>query len=1067
MKMLKPWMMLVMAFILGASGLLSPGGRSASAATNDYVSVTKTVYPSQITTEQEATVSLGIKGTPPANVIVPNDVILIIDKSGSMAPSYNNGEDKMTNAKEAAKGFIDLMDMTKHRVGIVDFSSINMIGSFDLTTDKTAAKNYINTIQANGSTSTGDAIQKAMDLLANHRPEAQPVIVLLTDGDATYPTNDPYGYAKSKAMAAKDAGIIFYTIALLKQTDNPDTSGPNILLKEMATTADHHHFVLGSTGLSDIYAAIVKEIGLASAFNVQVKDVVSPDFEIVPGSYDDNIPKPTVTGNTLTWTFNELKDKTLTFTYKIRPVDKNKRGTFATSTADSVISYKDYAGASRTKSIPSADLTITFPAPTITSIVDSSGPPAGGNTVTITGTNFKAGATVNFDSTPATSVQVMSATQITATVPAGNQGTVTVTVKNPDNQKATTQYQYKIDPVITSITPNNGELAGGTVVAISGNYFMTGASVKFGDQPAAVTMNNGSTLIKVTAPAATTPGPVNVVLTNPDGTSTTVTGGYTYNEPPKKALSVTSVSPNSGLTAGGDIVYVNGANIDPAVKIYFGDNQAPLLTYYSDARVKVSVPAATSAGAVAVKLVNPDGTTATLDNGYTYTAPPALPAPKVTSLDTTSGLLAGGYTLFVNGENFQTGVKIYFGSVQGTVSTYYSANRLKVVVPAATVEGPVDVRAVNPDGQEGTLTSGFTYVTPPPPPPPTISALTPNNGPVAGSTIVYIDGTGFVSGLKVYFGDAQATVNTYYSDLRLKVTSPAGPAAGGAVDVKIVNPDGQQTTLTGGYTYTVPAPEPVTVTGLTPNTGLLTGGELIYIDGTNLKAGATVKFGNKTVSLAGVVSSTRVKVNAPAGDAVGPVDVTYTNPDGQTFTLTNGYTYTAPVPTITGLSPNHGDLAGGTIVYIDGTNFDPNMTVKMNGKTLPILTYYNSTRIKISTPAATVAGQVPIVITLPSGNSVSTNYTYDAPPALPAPSLTTLSVTSGPLAGGGIMYIDGANFVSGLKVYFGGKEATLLTYYGSTRLKVSIPAGTAAGAVDVKVVNPDGQVSNALTYTYQ
>ena len=50
-------------------------------------------------------------------------------------------------------------------------------------------------------------------------------------------------------------------------------------LKEMATTAVHHHFVLGSTGLSDIYAAIVKEIGLASAYDVTISDVVDPNFE--------------------------------------------------------------------------------------------------------------------------------------------------------------------------------------------------------------------------------------------------------------------------------------------------------------------------------------------------------------------------------------------------------------------------------------------------------------------------------------------------------------------------------------------------------------------------------------------------------------------------------------------------------------------------------------------------------------------------------------------------------------------------------------------------------------------
>ena len=48
--------------------------------------------------------------------------------------------------------------------------------------------------------------------------------------------------------------------------------------------------------------------------------------------------------------------------------------------------------------------------------------------MTITGTNFAAGATVTFGSTAATNVVVVSGTQITATTPAGSAGAVTVTV---------------------------------------------------------------------------------------------------------------------------------------------------------------------------------------------------------------------------------------------------------------------------------------------------------------------------------------------------------------------------------------------------------------------------------------------------------------------------------------------------------------------------------------------------------------------------------------------------------------------------------------------------------------
>ena len=51
--------------------------------------------------------------------------------------------------------------------------------------------------------------------------------------------------------------------------------------------------------------------------------------------------------------------------------------------------------------------------------------------MTITGTNFAAGATVTFGGTAATNVVVVSSTSITATTPAGSAGAVTVTVTNP------------------------------------------------------------------------------------------------------------------------------------------------------------------------------------------------------------------------------------------------------------------------------------------------------------------------------------------------------------------------------------------------------------------------------------------------------------------------------------------------------------------------------------------------------------------------------------------------------------------------------------------------------------
>ena len=64
----------------------------------------------------------------------------------------------------------------------------------------------------------------------------------------------------------------------------------------------------------------------------------------------------------------------------------------------------------------------------------NSGSTAGGTAVTITGTNFAAGATVTFGGTAATNVVVVNSTTITATTPAGSAGAVTVTVTKVGGQ---------------------------------------------------------------------------------------------------------------------------------------------------------------------------------------------------------------------------------------------------------------------------------------------------------------------------------------------------------------------------------------------------------------------------------------------------------------------------------------------------------------------------------------------------------------------------------------------------------------------------------------------------------
>jgi alpha-tubulin suppressor-like RCC1 family protein len=117
---------------------------------------------------------------------------------------------------------------------------------------------------------------------------------------------------------------------------------------------------------------------------------------------------------------------------------------------------------------PEQTFTITVeppPPPTVTAITPASGSTAGGTSVTITGTGFIAGATVALGGTAATSVNVVSATQITATTPAGTAGPASVLVTTAGGTNAAnTLFSYTAPEIAVEQPAGTGLTSGVSTV---------------------------------------------------------------------------------------------------------------------------------------------------------------------------------------------------------------------------------------------------------------------------------------------------------------------------------------------------------------------------------------------------------------------------------------------------------------------------------------------------------------------------------------------------------------------------------------------------------------------------
>ncbi len=269
---------------------------------------------------------------------------------------------------------------------------------------------------------------------------------------------------------------------------------------------------------------------------------------------------------------------------------------------------------------------------------------------------------------------------------------------NPSScSKITTITPSNSSPVVSSLSPTSGILAGGTAITITGTGFLSGAAVSIGGS--ACTSVSVSSAISITC---TTPshaaGAVTVSVTNTDTQSGSLASGFTYQAAPV----VSSLSPTSGILAGGTAITITGTGFLSGAAVSIGGSGCTSVSVSSATSITCTTPSH-AAGAVTVSVTNTDTQSGSLVSGFTYTAPPV-----VSSLSPTSGILAGGTAITITGTGFLSGAVVSIGGSGCTSVSVSSATSITCTTPSHTA-GAVTVSVTNTDTQSGSLVSGFTY----------------------------------------------------------------------------------------------------------------------------------------------------------------------------------------------------------------------------------------------------------------------------------------------------------------------------------------------------------------------
>ena len=201
-------------------------------------------------TDNQYRISFDISGTAPKVAMPTAEIVLVIDRSGSMKDT--NKEQKITKVKNAAKDFCKTILDGKGdnvKISIVSYASS---ASLDIKSSNNLnnLNSKIDSLKANGGTNTEEGIKEAKNIISNINADKK-YVVLFTDGLPTYNTY----YADKNYM---DENGKYY-----EGMPNPNKNSTNLLRLGnrgsatynndiMAAQRDYHDIVGGTATIGGI-----------------------------------------------------------------------------------------------------------------------------------------------------------------------------------------------------------------------------------------------------------------------------------------------------------------------------------------------------------------------------------------------------------------------------------------------------------------------------------------------------------------------------------------------------------------------------------------------------------------------------------------------------------------------------------------------------------------------------------------------------------------------------------------------------------------------------------------------
>ncbi len=677
---------------------------------------------------------------------------------------------------------------------------------------------------------------------------------------------------------------------------------------------------------------------------------------------------------------------------------------------------------------------------TLNTVSPSSGVQASNVPVTLTGTNFAANSAVNVSGSGVTvsNVQVVSATQLTATFGIAANATVggytvSVTSAGMNSNGATFTVTTAMVPVLSSLTPASGGAGNSVPVTLTGANFIAGATLSSTNSSLSFSNVNVVSGTQITATISiasnATPGSAPVMVNTSYGTSNAV--GFTI-QPLFTPIRVDAGSKtpytdalgqvwsaDSGFT-GGFLSTVNHAiNGTPAPVLYQTVHAGTASFTYQ---------AAVPNGNYTVNLKFEE-------NQYTQ-----------------SGKRL--FNVLINGQQVLANFDIF-----AAAGAQYQA--VDEPIPVTVTNGTIAIQFVPVLNGAGVFAIEIVEGTPAAP---TISSITPSTGVIGAAVPVTIVGTNLASDVVINAGQ-NITVNNITVASASQVTATfniAATASPGQANVTVATPGG--TTTSSPFAIT----SGPTLTSISPTSGVQGTNVPVTLTGTNFAANATVNVSGSgvTVSNVQVVSATQITATfgIAANATVGADAVTVTS-SGMT---TNGATFTVTgTPTLTSIAPISGVQGANVPVTLTGTNFAANATVNVSGSgvTVSNVQVVSATQVTATFGIAANATLGGDTVTVTSSGVTTNGVTFTI---TATPTLTSISPTSGAQGSNVPVTLTGTNFAASATVNVSGSGITVnnVVVVSATQITATFAIAANAGLSGYTVtVNSAGVNTNGVTFT--